>query len=942
MIPRDMTSRLIRRDPGLGGVATDPAPVEPHVLVVEDNPTARKRLRFVFEGAGVSVAVAASGEEALAAVEARPESILVIDYHLGDMNGGELVRALHRAGQHPAFLVVTARGDAQIAVEMMRLGAKDYLHKLSEQVQILPHLVRKVAYELARERRLEQALRSLEVSERRHRELLANLRDVVYAVAPDGTISYISPVVTELTGFRPDELIGRPFEEFVPEADHLRLLEVIEPGLRGEIEEVMFRVRCRDGSVRWVQARGGPQYEDGEVVGLQGVLTDVTARRRMLTRLRLSEERFRSAFYTALIGCALLDLDGNIVRMNHALTALLACDGLALRGQPIAQFAVCNSLPTALARLVQGEQEQIELMVPMRTRSGKGLWCWLSAVLTQEDGGSIERVLLQVLDQTARREAEHARNQLQAELETRVEARTADLAAANAALRRSERSSRLLAAVANEGLAAVDARAALFRGLQAIAEHDDWTCGLVWQSLEGGGLEPCCMWQPAEGDGSQALLDQAPDHRPWFPHRVLDRPGCVALDIPEDPPREPRLQLAARLGLRSALAVPVRVREQTMGVLELFSRRRRQHDDERRALFANVANQLALAVERHWALDVLRQAEATANAANRAKAVFLANMSHEIRTPLNAIIGFSELLMRGDRLPDREKRWGRCISSAARQMLELVDDILDLSEFEVGELELRESEFPLASFVADFDSQFRLRAEERGLAFECTLDVPCERVITDQGRLRQIVLNLLVNALRFTDEGRVRFTLTLQPGTAGFELVGEVEDTGCGIAPEDHERIFESFSQGGRPSRGGTGLGLALCRQYLQALRGSIELESEQGVGSRFRFRLPVRLPESAQEAVEALFTEAQPNDEDVAPGTGETSVTPVPDRLYRSLQEAVKRGETERVESLIEELAVYDTRRAAELKGLAQAFAYDELLPKLCAIGGAAQNAAP
>ena len=237
---------------------------------------------------------------------------------------------------------------------------------------------------------------------------------------------------------------------------------------------------------------------------------------------------------------------------------------------------------------------------------------------------------------------------------------------------------------------------------------------------------------------------------------------------------------------------------------------------------------------------VLSQAAAVAEAANRTKSQFLANMSHEIRTPLNGVLGMTELLMESG-LTSSQRRLAELARSSGESLLSIVDDVLDFSRIEAGRLELEQVSFELRETVAGVVELLAERARAKDVELRALVagDVP-DVVRGDPGRLRQILINLVGNAVKFTPAGEivVRVGLLTKDGP-GSRLAFEVRDTGIGIVPEAHSRIFDAFAQAdGSTTRryGGTGLGLAICKQLVDLMGGAIEVESTLGVGTTFRF----------------------------------------------------------------------------------------------------------
>ncbi|HEY5753576.1 MAG TPA: CHASE domain-containing protein [Chthoniobacterales bacterium] len=237
-----------------------------------------------------------------------------------------------------------------------------------------------------------------------------------------------------------------------------------------------------------------------------------------------------------------------------------------------------------------------------------------------------------------------------------------------------------------------------------------------------------------------------------------------------------------------------------------------------------------------------KQAEDIAAAANKAKSVFLANMSHEIRTPLNAILGYSQILQRDAALAPFQRDAVATIASSGQHLLHLVNEILDLSKIEADRMELQPDKFDLLSLTRELAAMFQQRCEEKGLGLRIEWLGNEERrmVEGDEGKLRQVLINLLGNAVKFTDEGHVSLRVTPEPEN---RCRFEVEDTGIGVPPGMAMAIFEPFQQGaikGQSQRGGTGLGLAIASRQVELMGGKVELRSESGKGSTFFFTIPL------------------------------------------------------------------------------------------------------
>jgi PAS domain S-box-containing protein len=248
--------------------------------------------------------------------------------------------------------------------------------------------------------------------------------------------------------------------------------------------------------------------------------------------------------------------------------------------------------------------------------------------------------------------------------------------------------------------------------------------------------------------------------------------------------------------------------------------------------------------ERKQADEVRRRAGLAAEAANQAKSQFLTTMSHEIRTPMNAILGHAQLLMRDAGLGPAQRQHVEIIHRSGDHLLDLVNDVLEMSKIEAGHLKLSSGDVDLVALVDDVARMFRLRAEAELLSFtiERAPEVP-RHIVGDAGKLRQVLVNLLGNAMKFTREGGIILRLRAPPAPAGPTLVVEIEDTGPGISPAELAELFKPFSQAraGIQARGGTGLGLALCREFAHVMGGDVTVESRVGHGSVFRLAIPLQ-----------------------------------------------------------------------------------------------------
>ena len=315
----------------------------------------------------------------------------------------------------------------------------------------------------------------------------------------------------------------------------------------------------------------------------------------------------------------------------------------------------------------------------------------------------------------------------------------------------------------------------------------------------------------------------------------LDYPGLLELL-----PSEDRQQLDDLVNQTITKGVPYiyehRLRRMDGSVIWLLCRGEALRDEQGKTL--KILGTSVDITERKQIELELQQAKEAAEAANQAKSQFLANMSHELRTPFTIILGYAQLLEQDESLNLDQHQSLRAIRSSGEHLLGLINSILDLSKAESGQMQPQETALVLTDLIDGLQKMFHDQASRKGLAIQFSIANVPQSILTDASKLRQILINLLHNAIKFTDQGGIRLSITQAEG----DLVFQVKDSGVGIPPAERELIFAAFSQtqAGR-SVGGTGLGLTISRKFAQILGGKLTVESQIGQGSSFTLRLPVQ-----------------------------------------------------------------------------------------------------
>ena len=712
---------------------------------------------------------------------------------------------------------------------------------------------------------LEEARQELAASQAQYRTLVENINDVIFSVDLDGTVTYVSPTIEEISGRTPEQMVGRHFQETVHPDDRAALADRFEEDLAGRSKPFEFRFLDREGGFRYLRVSGRPVLQEGRVAGITGVLSDVTERKRAEQLRAEAEAKYRCLVEESLVGVYLIQ-DGRFVYTNDCMARIFGYRQEELVGRPIVESVAPEdrSLVTRnIAKRETGETQSAHYTFRGLRKDGKIID--VEVLGRRIDYNGRPAVIGSLLDITERKRAENTIRALNETLESRLLALTQPVGDVS--------DIRLSDLINVEELQKIQDAFATATGVASIITDTQGRpitrpsnfchlCEHIIRRTKKGLINCYCSdaalgrLHPAGPVVQRCLSGQLWDAGTsicvgdrhianWLIGQVLQEP------VDE----EAMMAYGREIGadeeeFRQALAkVPRMPLEQFHKVAEALY------------LIANQLSNLAIQnvqqarfiTERKRAEESLRQAKTAAEEANRAKSRFLANISHELRTPMNAVLGMIDLALPREADPVIRE----CLQTAkgsASLLLTLLSDLLDAARIEAGRLTLEAAPFHLRRLLSETTQALTPRAQAKGIVLTCRVgeDVP-EMLLGDQVRLRQVLFNLLGNALKFTERGEVEVDVRLESlDGKSAALAFAVRDTGIGIPAAELASIFEPFSQAEASRRGqygGAGLGLAISASLVGLMGGNIRVESEPGKGSLFSFT--VRLPITAEQVSE-------------------------------------------------------------------------------------------
>jgi len=673
-------------------------------------------------------------------------------------------------------------------------------------------------------------------------ELAESVLDFLWTADPFGKIDYVNRRCQDYIGAHSEEAVMSWLRSIHPEDNLEATQKWRESVATGKLFETQCRIRHHDGSYRWFLGRAvAVKDSQHKIARWLGSATDIQDQRQLLTDLNQSRNKLQVILESITDGVTVFSKDGHVVYANpvgaqmcgfNSVTEILSCDANAL----LNNFAAANEagepvpyekIPAVLA--LQGVKPPETIVQFKAVKGEEPRWAIISAAPVFNNEGKVLYSVNIFKDFTAHKQNERKLKKNKDVLKL--------IAEAGAAL--------------NSSLDAGNTVQKLCELLvPAIA---DWCIIDVIGDSENAFSK---TWHPDHEKRENLLNFQKKFHHDWksitTSSAVIRTGQSVLFDrLTEEMIRartfeEENVQALLALKIKSVLVVPIVGSFGRLGAITLvYTDSDRHYSNLELDAAEEIGRRAGLAIDKIMLYKRERKAREQAEKANSYKSTFLANMSHEIRTPLNSLIGFNKLLQNEDLNPDMRKRYHEIIQKNGEHLMALINDILDLSKVEAGQLKMEMATCSVKNLIYEiFDSmQTKAYGKNISLSLDLETEIP-DQLVTDSLRLRQILTNIIGNAIKFTHHGWVRIFVSLD--RKRNRMIFDVMDSGIGIGAHAQKHLFHPFSQADASvtrEYGGTGLGLFLSKKLANGLDGDLYLStSEEGKGSVFTLEVSTNL----------------------------------------------------------------------------------------------------
>ncbi|WP_193981825.1 PAS domain S-box protein [[Phormidium] sp. LEGE 05292] len=700
-----------------------------------------------------------------------------------------------------------------------------------------------------------QAEIALRESEEKFRAIFNQAIQFIGLLQPDGMILEINQTALDFAGIAREDVIDKLFWEtkwwtISPETQS-ELKLAIAAAAAGALMRYEVDVIGKDNQTVTIDFSLRPICnQQGEVTLLIAEGRDISDRKTLEQKLAFREALLNAFFYSAPVGLCIVDEELRYVKINQQLAEINGLPTSEHIGKNFYQILpeVAPSLVPLFQQVLTKDEAALNLEIRGEVPSQPGvLRDWIVSLfpIPGEDGNS-RSVGSVVVEVTERKRVEKALR----ESAKREQALTQVIQKIRQTLELPE----IFSATTTELRQLLDCdRVTIYRF------HDDCSGEFVSESVADGWISLLEVQQQNPQLTACTLKKEECVIKKLNQHDLENHTAnyLAVADIYQSELTNCHIEILEKFQSKAYLTVPIFSGNHFWGLLAVYQNYRpRQWQESEINVVLQIGTQLAVALQQAELLSQtqrqsleLMKAKEVADAANYAKSQFLAKMSHELRTPLNAILGFSQIMVRSNSVSPEQREHLEIINRSGEHLLNLINDILSMAKIESGQVILNESCFNLHQMLELLKDMFQLKAQQKGLELNFIIapEVP-QNIQTDESKLRQILLNLLGNAIKFTDTGYITLTVFLAQleaqETEAMPIMFTIKDTGPGIAHDEITRLFQPFSQTqtGRQTGQGTGLGLAISQQFIKLMGGEIVVESQLGIGSIFTFNISAKL----------------------------------------------------------------------------------------------------